>query len=1505
MHPRVVAIGSSAGGLEALKAVVGHLPSPAPFAYILAQHLSPHHTSMLRVLLARDSALPVSEAADGVAIAAGNIYVTPPNSNVLVTDGHIVLRTASEQGSKPSVDLLFQSLARECGPSAIAVILSGSGTDGSRGVRAVKSAGGHVIVQTPPSAKFTGMPQAAVDSGCADVILQPEEIGPHLARLASTEPEHSPVPSPEESVNQRVFAETGIDLAAYKPKTVRRRLRQRMSITGAGTIAEYAALLEQKPEEIGRLARTCLVSVTSFFRDSEAFSRLGEILVQSSPPGFRLPVLRVWVPGCSGGQEAFSLAILLDTVLPERKVQVFATEPSDEDIAKARRALFSAEEVASVPPDLLEKYFRPSASGYQVDKRIRDRVVFAKHNLLRDPIFLNLDLISCRNLLIYFKPEVQQDALRKFHMALRKGGVLFLGKSEHANLQGFEAADRSNRIYVNMEPTEGERRNALVRGWMPPEPPARTETPKAEISALGQTLLDHCTPAAVLVDANLRVIETSGDVSRYLTLKPGRADLSLPAMAPKEIASGLRAQIFRCQRLGVPTRGIERAVSGPNGPFSLRTEVIPAAGRTPAGEAFVVTFQEPPAAAARRKPSAQADDHTVADLERQLSTAHESLHSMVEQLETANEELQTLNQELQSANEEMQASNEELQASNEEIQSTNEELVTVNDELESKSSELVRLLEDFQEIQDSIDSPILVLDGDGNIRYLNREATARLGITPAMIGARLTIPSQPRLTSSLKARVARVRDGSPSDMLTGIGDRRYHIRLRPQRGQKSTGPYGQVIHFQDVTELHRMVGRNRRAETRLRELVSSHKAVFDSIPAHVAVLDARGVIVAVNQAWIRFGAAEGLPGAESCVGLDYLRVCDAATGPDAQGAHEVAAGIRAVLAGATDLFTHDYPCHAPNERRWFQCQVAQYTHAGVRGAVVTHINVTPEMKLREELARQAAALHSSVNAILILDTQGRIDWANESLARMSGFEIPDLIGKTPDVLEASASSGSLQRMTEACRKDGRAQDGEARMRSKGGEEYTVRQSATPILDAAGKISHIVVVQEDITQHKRTQQQMVYLAEHDDLTGLKNRKSFLECLHEAIGRHARTGGRMAVLFLDLDRFKDTNDTLGHMIGDRILVEIAARLRSCLRESDTLARFGGDEFVVLVEQLAEKERVMLVVERILNSFNRPLEIEGRTIFLTSSVGVTVFPDDGATAEILLRNADMAMYRAKAEGRRGYRLYDQKLESEISQRFNIERELNRALGTSDIWLAYQPQIDLRSGAVIGAECLFRWNGCAAHDIAVGRVISIAEESGAILPIGQWVLREAIQQLRRWQDKGISLRMSVNLSAVQFHQQDVFGIVTDCLGTHGLPPKALKAEITESALLHRSVRVREMLHALHGAGIGLILDDFGTGYSSLSYLQSFPIEAVKIDSSFLSGVGRNKNDEAIVRGIIQMAHSLGQSVIAEGVETEEQLDFLRQCQCDYAQGFLLARPLPPAEFEAFLGERAQAASA
>ncbi|MBL8233271.1 MAG: EAL domain-containing protein [Bryobacterales bacterium] len=1491
--------------MEALRALIRNIPVAANYAYIVAQHLAPQHKSMLTELLRRETVLPVTEVVSELELQQGHIYITPPNADVVVSNRTLRLQPPAGHGPKPSIDALLFSLAQDTGPSSIAVILSGSGSDGAKGVRAIREAGGYVIAQTAENARYSSMPDAARSTGCVDVVLDAEQIGPHLGQLSSggvplRVPEIKAAPGTELGrILAVVLENANVDFRGYKTKTILRRVGQRMAALNIGGVSDYVHYIERVPEESAQLAQSCMISVTGFYRDYEAFEELAAILAErfaSHPKG---QAIRVWVPACATGEEAYTLAIVMTRLFPGHRLQIFGTDIDEAAIQTARRAYYAGSHLHDVPEALVSEYFRPGAGGYQLEKRVRDQVIFARHDILRDPLFMNLDLVSCRNFLIYLKNNLQDEALRRFHYALKPGGLLFLGRSEYARAPFFETLSRRNKIFENRE-HQGDRRHipAETQVVRRDGAPQLRNQERDSGSAMQQALLRTYAPPGVLVDHAFRIIESHGDVGRILTLQMGRPDMTLFSLLPKQAAASLRAQLYRARRTAHTIRGVPRPVEISGRTIWLQTIVTPI--ETHAEPLYLVGFIEhAPPQGEQALAIARGEDHQQ-QLEHELSSARENLQSTVEELETSTEELQSLNQELQSANEELQASNEELQASNEELHSANEELVTVNEELEHKSQELSLLLTDFENIQNSIESPVLVVTPQVVIRHLNSAAIQELGLSADSIGSPLVIPDEPAASTALAARIQRVvLEKTTIELNTRLLKKDFLVHIRPyisNDGEIS----GVVVSFLNVTSLLGLSRRLKSSQSKLRLLAQRQRMVIDSVPSEIAVLDATGKVVAVNSAWRRFATHNGFRERKHGVGTNYVDICRRATGPESDGAAEVANGLERVLSGEAKSFHYDYSCHTPEGRRWFRALITAAGDSKRGGAVVVHLDITNEVEMSRTMSRQTSALQSAANAIFITDAEGQIDWVNEACLRLSGYLAEDLLGLTPEMIEAPHNPHAFHDLLRECKKLGRPWSGEIVNRTKSGQTYTVRQTITPIASSGGELTHFVVVQEDITSHKQAQAQVMYMAEHDDLTGLWNRKTFQDRLSQAIVRQQRKNGSIAVLFLDLDRFKDTNDTLGHLAGDQMLLEISRRVRHNLPDGAGLGRFGGDEFVIFLEGPADRDQVTFTVERLLRSFSQPIDISGRPMFISASIGATVFPQDGTNSEQLLRNADLAMYRAKSEGRRGYRFYDSTLEAEINLRVSIERDLNRALGTKEMWVAYQPQFDLRNGNLVGAEALLRWDRVSEHNITIGQVISVAEEAGLILPISHWVLKDALGSLHRWHAAGRPIRLSVNLSAVQFHQQDVFGILTESTRARGLPTWAVKAEITESVLLHSSVRVREILHALHGAGFGLVLDDFGTGYSSLTYLQQFPIETVKIDASFLRGIGRDRNDETIVTGIIRMAHALGQSVVAEGVETQEQLEFLKHQDCDFGQGFLLARPMPAAEFEELLANSA-----
>ncbi|MES2151197.1 MAG: EAL domain-containing protein [Pseudomonadota bacterium] len=473
--------------------------------------------------------------------------------------------------------------------------------------------------------------------------------------------------------------------------------------------------------------------------------------------------------------------------------------------------------------------------------------------------------------------------------------------------------------------------------------------------------------------------------------------------------------------------------------------------------------------------------------------------------------------------------------------------------------------------------------------------------------------------------------------------------------------------------------------------------------------------------------------------------------------------------------------------------------------------------------------------------------------------------------------------------------------SETGETRWFSINGEPVFDAAGAFRGYRGTGTDITARKLAEQRIHHVAQHDVLTGLPNRSLLQDRLGQALAHALRSAQPVWVMLVDLDRFKFVNDSMGHKAGDVLLVTVAARLRAALRESDTVARLSGDEFVVILSEHPEQRLAVDVVQRLMDAVAQPVLLGGKEFFVTCSVGVAVFPTDGAPAESLIEHADIAMYRAKKLGRNNFQFYTPAMNEEAQERVRIEGALRKALERNEFVLHYQPQVELASGRIVGMEALLRWQHPELGMVAPNRFIGVAEETGLIVPIGAWVMRSACAQNRAWQDAGLApLKVAVNLSARQFGAPGLIDDVQAVLADTGLAASLLEIELTESLFMSDVGQAVELLHGLKALGVGLSIDDFGTGYSSLSYLSHFPIDVLKIDRSFVADIQRDANDAAIVASIIALAHNLKLAVIAEGVETAEQLAYLRRHGCDQMQGYYFSRPLPAAEFARLLERQA-----
>jgi diguanylate cyclase (GGDEF)-like protein/PAS domain S-box-containing protein len=552
-------------------------------------------------------------------------------------------------------------------------------------------------------------------------------------------------------------------------------------------------------------------------------------------------------------------------------------------------------------------------------------------------------------------------------------------------------------------------------------------------------------------------------------------------------------------------------------------------------------------------------------------------------------------------------------------------------------------------------------------------------------------------------------------------------------------------------------------------------------------------------------------------------------------------------------------------------------------------NITAARRAERERQVALEVLRSMSEAVAVVSLDFSFISVNPSFSRITGYSEEEVVGQNPGLLDSSQHSQEFyRRVREVLVRTGHWA-GEMWQKRKDDEEFLGWIELSEVRDSQGARNHFVAVVNDITDKKRAEQELRYLANYDSLTGLPNRALLSERLGRAIVRARRQESRLAVLFLDLDRFKDINDSLGHAAGDRLLKAAATRLQATLGASDTVARLGGDEFTVVLEDVASLEAVKAVASDILLAFSRPLEVDERQdVNITPSLGISLYPDHAVLPADLLKFADTAMYQAKAEGRNTYQIYSEEMDVEARHRAAIISHLHRALGRGELRLMYQPRMSLADGSITGVEALLRWHSPELGDLSPSVFIPLAEESGLILTIGEWVLGEACRQLKSWRRDGLSeISMGVNVSVLQLLRGDLARYLRTVLDATEIPANRLELELTESMVMQNAEQATAVLNEMRELGISLAIDDFGTGYSSLVYLKRLPIDTLKIDKEFIDDLTRDADDEAITSTIITMGHSLGLNVVAEGVETESQINFLRKQGCDEIQGHWLSKPL------------------
>ncbi len=982
MPSYVVCLGASAGGLEAITSLVSTLGTDFPAAIVVAQHLSPTHRSLLAPLVERATDLEVVELARSKKLRAGVVYIVPENKDALVTKDSVKLvKSSSSRGPHPSVNRLFESLSHAWGNRGIGVVLSGTGSDGADGASAIDDAGGTVFAQDEDSAKYWSMPKAVIDRGVARTIQPPEVIARTLTDFVSGRREVQPTPEDVEAAAFRNIAdavESVLDFGImnYKSPTVLRRISARMAARQCNTIEDYKSVLQDDVSETSNLVDALLIPVTTFFRDREAFDvlakhigpRLDECIQDERP-------FRAWVTGCCTGEEAYSIAMIVEELLVKKQarlpVQIFATDLSEAFIDQARRGFYSSDKVVDVPQHYLERYFQEVANGYRVIEELRERLVFARHDIIRSTPFMHLDLISCRNLLIYLKQSAQANALATIAGSLDAGGTLFLGRSETVGelTEAFQPLSSKHRIYQRSEYKAGAQRlrgaNAILEQSAVRRRALRRAEKKASLNPeerMREFLLHNGMPT-ILIDAADNILHVAGDTTDAMRISPGPFSKGIYALVPEAVGIDLRTTILAARRTGKATRSRIVHIGEDDARTAYRFVAHPVDGEDHPEELFVA-FERQANGSRGYSKATDADvlaanvETATEDMRQELLETRQHLRTVIEELEISNEELQAANEELMSSNEEFQATNEELETTNEELQATNEELETVNDELLTKNREISALHLDLSNLFSSFDDPLFVFGGDQLLRSMNRAAETLVerhadGQDVSNMLALSSVLGSGELYSAMCGSTTK---GSRHEKLEiAVGSRRYQGAVSRYEEARS-GQASTVVYLQDITEIIEVRDRLQKQQDELTDLEARERAIIDGIQGQVALIEPDGRISTVNKAWMDFAKANGYQHQGFGVGENYIEICEQAHGDCAEEAKLVAERLQAVLSSETEDSAIEYPCHSPTEKRWFRCVIHGVESRGRRAAVVMHVDVTQHKLLHEKL--QQACLNA-------------------------------------------------------------------------------------------------------------------------------------------------------------------------------------------------------------------------------------------------------------------------------------------------------------------------------------------------------------------------------------------------------------------------------------------------------------------------------------------------------------------------------------------------------------------
>ncbi len=1131
----VVGIGASAGGFEAFADLLRHLPSNPEMAFVLVQHLDPTHGSMLPDILSRTVKMPVSEVTDGVKIEPEHVYVIPANTTMVIKDG--VLRLGARimtRGQHMPIDLFFESLADERGSQAIGVILSGTASDGTEGCRAIKAAGGITFAQDEVSAKFSGMPRSAVAAGCVDFVMKPNEIAKELQRIVR-HPLITPIGAgftgalaPGRDMDElmsMVAEQSGVDFSLYKQTTLHRRIRRRMVVHRLEKLSDYVRFIKSNPKELDELYRDILIHVTGFFRDPAAFDALRKVVFPAILKDRSLDnfPIRIWIPGCSTGEEVYSVAIVLLEYLWDKHhslslasigskaVQIFATDISDGSLDRARNGTYIESAVSDVSPERLSKFFIKIDGGYQINKALREMCIFAKQNVAKDPPFSNLDLISCRNLLIYLGPALQKRVIPTFHYALKPEGYLMLGRSESlgAFTDHFSLIDKKQKIYQKKRSPA-----RLISYFTEPVPVPRkvheSHLPKAPAGGISvekeaeRVLLSRFTPASIVVNEHMEVVHVRGKAGAFLEIAEGYPTANLSKIAREGLLVDLHAAFKKAKKTNAPARaeGVQVKTNGTTKEVNLTVSPVPVDGIT--GKFFLIVFQEVPhrpGVPEKGSKTIKANKAAGREIERirhENADLKQQLRSLLEEHETTTEEFKSANEEVLSANEELQSTNEELETAKEELQSGNEELNTLNEELHNRNAELSLANNDLVNLLGNINLAIVMVGSDLRIRRFTPPAEKLLNLIAGDVGRRIGEIRPNLQVDNLEKLVKEVVDNATVQQLEveGTDDKWYQIRVRPYKTWDNKID-GAVLSLQDVDAFKRRLDQTR----------AHANALIESALESILILDDKLRVAIANDSFYR---AFGLSRKETEGKLLY----------ELAGGQWNISELRDLLNQITTQNTHIDNFHVQTtfpklgtRSLIFNARRIQ-PEAGTQLILLVIEDATDRERHLAAINTQSALLEMAHETVIVREVNGTIRFWNRGAEQTYGWTKQEAIGKRKEDLLKPEFSHPYEDIQRELLNTG-YWEGEIVHTRKDGERRIVEGRWAVRKELGGDLI-VLEINTDITDRKRNESNLRQLSTYLMRVQDEERRKVARDLHDSAGQS------LAALKINLDKLRKNLD-----------------------------------------------------------------------------------------------------------------------------------------------------------------------------------------------------------------------------------------------------------------------------------------------------------------------------------------------------------------------------------------------